>query len=170
MVDLDQDLAEDIIDSLGETGQPPSNGEMLFTCGLSGILEPMENTFFKNKLKKGKTSFKVVLGENGSGKTHLLYCIRDLALRNNFVVSYVELSAKSCPFNDLSLVYKEIVKNLYTPQLGKEVINEEDIGLEALCRSWLEKKKKEIRLSEEPVRETFPIHLTNSCIMRGVSW
>ena len=46
-------------------------------------------------------ALKLVLGENGEGKTHLLYCLRDLALEHGYCVSIVE--AKSAGLGSSSL-------------------------------------------------------------------
>ena len=54
---------------------------------------------------------KLVLGSNGEGKTHLLYCIRELALRKGHLVAMVEaksVGAAMSPF----VFGKELLKQL----------------------------------------------------------
>jgi len=51
----------------------------------------------------------------GDGKTHLLYALSDLALREECVVSLVTLS-KETPFDQLHRLYPKVVAGTYLPQ------------------------------------------------------
>ncbi len=54
----------------------------------------------------------MVVGDYGSGKSHFLYCLQDLAWSRGFAVSKVDLSPVETPYNDQRLVYAAVVRNL----------------------------------------------------------
>ena len=85
---------------------------------------------------------KLVLGSNGEGKTHLLYCIRELALRKGHLVAMVEaksVGAAMSPF----VFGQELLKQLETPSVLNEEYDDEN-PLIHLLREAVEKKKAEI--------------------------
>lgn len=60
---------------------------------------------------------KILTGNYGEGKTHLLNTVFCMAQKKNMAVSMVSLSRET-PFNNLCLIYKKIVQNTYLP--GRE--------------------------------------------------
>jgi hypothetical protein len=134
---LKPDIAKAIIFRLGESGTPPEFGLDSFTVGLEPYLSVLENEYLDSILKMGMSTFKLVVGSYGGGKTHFLYCVRDLAWQCRYVVNYVPLSPIECPFDRLDLVYKRIVQNLTCPPSSFEsLVNPADKGIEALLRVW----------------------------------
>ncbi len=134
---LKPDIAKAIIFRLGESGTPPEFGLDSFTVGLEPYLSVLENEYLDSILKMGMSTFKLVIGSYGGGKTHFLYCVRDLAWQCRYVVSYVPLSPVECPFDRLDLVYKRIVQTLTCPPSSFEsLVNPADRGIEALLRVW----------------------------------
>ena len=130
-------IAKAIIFRLGESGTPPEFGLDSFTVGLEPYLSVLENEYLDSTLKMGMSTFKLVVGSYGGGKTHFLYCVRDLAWQCRYVVSYIPLSPTECPFDRLDLVYKRIVQNLTCPPSSFEsLVNPTDRGIEALLRVW----------------------------------
>ena len=130
-------IAKAIIFRLGESGTPPEFGLDSFTVGLEPYLSVLENEYLDSILKMGMSTFKLVVGSYGGGKTHFLYCVRDLAWQCRYVVSYIPLSPTECPFDRLDLVYKRIVQNLTCPPSSFEsLVNPTDRGIEALLRVW----------------------------------
>ncbi len=134
---LKPDIAKAIIFRLGESGTPPEFGLDSFTVGLEPYLSVLENEYMDSILKMGMSTFKLVVGSYGGGKTHFLYCVRDLAWQCRYLVSYVPLSPVECPFDRLDLVYKRIVQSLTCPPSSFEsLVNPADRGVEALLRVW----------------------------------
>jgi hypothetical protein len=136
-----------IINRLGSTGTPPEIGLEAFTVGLDAYLKTLEEEYLKNLLKTYHFStFKLVVGNYGGGKTHFLYNVRNLAFQNNFVVAYVALNPTECPFDKLELVYKQIINNLEAPsQKAPRLIP----GIEAFIEHWYLQVKEKFNTTEE---------------------
>lgn len=109
---LTQQEAQHIIRKLGESGIPPTRGLEAYTVGMDSILGTLESEYLKGYLRDGGSSFKLVVGEYGSGKSHFLYRLRDVAWANGYVVSRTELSPKECPYDNQLKVYQAVVNNL----------------------------------------------------------
>jgi len=112
---IDPSSARRIIEVVGSSGQPPEWGLNLFTAGLEDYLGVLEEDYLRSFIKEGGASFKMVIGAFGGGKTHSLYCIRDLAWRYDYLVSYCPLSPEESPFYRLEKVYRSMVNNLMLP-------------------------------------------------------
>src|SRR4030095_11013555 len=61
------------------------------------------------------SSFKLVQGTYGAGKTHFLYCVRDLAWRRGLLTAFVTISPKECPFRRPLAVYRAVAQRLERP-------------------------------------------------------
>jgi hypothetical protein len=116
--------AKKIIKSLGESGLPPNQGVAFYNVGNESLLSTLEKEYFEDYLKDGGAAFKLVVGYYGSGKSHFLLCIRDLAWRHNFVVSRTELSPRECPYDDQLAVYKSVARNIIWHSEDKSVSDE----------------------------------------------
>lgn len=108
-------LARQIIAHLGQSGTPPEYGVEWYTVGLDDYLAPIREEYLELMTREGVSSFKLVVGSYGGGKTHFLYCVRDMALHLGYPVIYVPLSPAECPFNQLDLVYRAIMNNIAYP-------------------------------------------------------
>lgn len=139
MDQLDPILAKAIIHKLGSFGTPPEFGIQHFSVGLEQYLKTMETEYLDGILKCNLSSFKLITGNYGGGKTHFLYLMRDLAWKHNYVTSYVSLSATECPFDRLELVYKKIVANITLPLKTEELLKPWETGIEVLLRKWHER-------------------------------
>ncbi len=134
---MDQALARAIINKLGATGTPPEFGIDSFTIGLDEYLRVVEEEYLKGILKFNLSSFKLITGNYGGGKTHFLYSVRDRAFRNNFCVAYVSLNPTECPFDKLELVYRQIAANLMAPHDTERPVEVWEKGIESVIRRWL---------------------------------
>jgi hypothetical protein len=85
----------------------------------------------------GGSSFKLVQGTYGAGKTHFLYCVRDLAWRRGLLASSVTISPKECPFNRPLAIYKAVAQRLELPR-GPD--GEETRGIDDVIRSRLDER------------------------------
>ncbi len=108
---LDSDLANHIIQRLAEGGQPPELGIQHINVGNESYLNILENEYLK-RILKGGSSFKLVEGYFGGGKTHFLFCVRELAWLHGFATSLVELSPQECPYDNSLRVYQAVVRGL----------------------------------------------------------
>lgn len=138
MSTLTQAEARRIIEDLAK-GQPPVNGLDHVTVGLEHQLDVIEREYLGSFVKNGGSSFKLVIGLNGQGKTHFLYCVRDRAWCNGYVVSYVGLSSGKCPFHKLEEVYREITGGLMPPLKPEELWSDER-GIAIFLRRYFQEK------------------------------
>ena len=134
MIGLTQNVARQIIERVGSSGCPPEWGFQFFTAGLDWYLKILEEDYLKTFIKDGGASFKIVVGAYGGGKTHFLYNIRELAWKNNYIVSYCSLSPEESPFYRLEKVYKTVVKNLMYPLTPEELFSGREKGIEAFLK------------------------------------
>ena len=66
-------------------------------------------------LDAGSGGGKIITGNYGEGKTHLLNTVFNMAHSKNMAVSTVSLS-KETPFNRLHMVYQKVALNTYLPK------------------------------------------------------
>jgi hypothetical protein len=151
---LDPRLAKAIIHKLGSFGTPPEFGIEYFSVGVEQYLRVIEEEYLKDILKLNLSSFKLITGNYGGGKTHFLYLVRNLGWRNNYVTSYVTLSPTECPFDRLELVYKRIVLSLRTAADNDVVGKSHDMGIDVLLRTWVTSSEKGNVLAQTPNLES----------------
>jgi hypothetical protein len=138
-------IARKIIETVGGRGTPPEYGYLSFTAGLDPYLKIVGEEYLASFIKQGGSCFKMVVGTYGGGKTHFLYCLRDIAWKNNFVVSYVGLSPRESPFHQLDKVYQVLVKNMKAPLSPEELLSGKESGIVNFMRSWIGQKLQEYR-------------------------
>ena len=115
---LKPELAGHIIQRVGESGQPPEQGITHLNVGNDSYLHILETEYLvRLKHNPRGSSFKLVQGYYGGGKTHFLYCVRDLAWKHGFLTSLVNLSPRECPYDDPVKVYGAVAVNLASPPL-----------------------------------------------------
>ncbi len=105
-------LARHIIEVLGSSGTPPARGVQHFNVGNHSLLEALDEYYLSSYLQEGGAAFKLVVGDYGGGKSHFLYCLRDVAWSRGFAVAKVELSPLETPYNDQWAVYAAVARNL----------------------------------------------------------
>jgi hypothetical protein len=130
---LTQAEAQHIVHKLGESGIPPTRGLEAYSVGIDSLLQTLENEYLRGYLRDGGSSFKLVVGEYGSGKSHFLYRLRDTAWENGYVVSRTELSPKECPYDNQLKVYQAVVSNLIFHDADPNV--EDTCGIEAFLEN-----------------------------------
>ncbi len=146
MTEIAPDVARSIIERVGGSGQPPEYGSHLFTVGLEPYLTVIEKEYLSGFVRQGSSAFKMVVGVYGGGKTHFLYCVRDLAWKHNFVVSYVDLRQGESPFHRLELVYRAIARVIMPPFKDEGFLSgsgEHDPGITNFLRTWYARKFQE---------------------------
>ncbi len=109
--DDQRQVAMHILQRLGEGGQPPEYGLHRINVGNESYLRVLEDEYFRGQLRVG-SSFKLVQGYFGGGKTHFLFCVRALAWSYDFVTALVELSPAECPYDDALKVYQAVARRI----------------------------------------------------------
>lgn len=135
-------LARHILQRLGEGGQPPEYGVTRINVGNETYLRVLEHEYFGHLLRIG-ASFKLVQGYFGAGKTHFLYCVRELAWRRGFVTALVELSPAECPYDDSLKVYRAVARRVAMRPKGPLAAPDQGIG--DLLRSHLDDQLDRLR-------------------------
>ena len=123
-MDLTPSLARQIIEVLGSSGTPPVRGVQHFNVGNHSILAALDEFYLSSYLQDGGAAYKMVIGDYGSGKSHFLYCLRDLAWSRGFAVVKVDLSPVETPYNDQRLVYAAVARNLIWHESDEQAADE----------------------------------------------
>jgi hypothetical protein len=111
--DMSPKEASRIIDAL-RSGIPPSGYVQQFTVGRQA-----EITQLSAKLQNNKPGPLLLKANYGSGKTHLLRFVREVALAENYAVSSVTLDAKSAVrFNRMDQMLGAIWRGLELPRVS----------------------------------------------------
>lgn len=136
--DPDRKLARRILAQMGENGKPPELGISHVNVGNESYLQVIDAAYVGDLISVVEgSSFKLVQGTYGAGKTHFLYCVRDLAWRRGLVAAFVTISPKECPFNRPLAIYKAIAQGLELPR-GSE--GEQARGIDDVIRTKLEER------------------------------
>lgn len=125
---LTQPLARQIIEVLGSSGTPPRRGVNYFNVGNHSILQALDEFYLSSYLQDGGATYKMVIGDYGSGKSHFLYCLRDLAWSRGFAVAKVDLSPVETPYNDQRLVYAAVARNLIWHESDESISDEKGLA------------------------------------------
>ncbi len=133
-------IAAHIIQRLGEGGQPPEFGLSRINVGNESYLNVLEHEYFQSLLKQG-SSFKLVQGYFGGGKTHFLHCVRELAWKYGFAAASVELSPAECPYDDALKVYQNVASHLMLEP--ESITAAPELGICNIIRKVIDKKLDE---------------------------
>jgi hypothetical protein len=129
---LDRVQARRILAQMGENGKPPELGITHVNAGNESYLRVIDTVYFQDLICTDEgSSFKLVQGTYGAGKTHFLYCVRDLAWRRRLLTAFVTISPKECPFNRPLAMYRAIAQRIERPH-GPS--GEQTRGLDDLIR------------------------------------
>ncbi len=123
-LELSKPLARHIIETLGSFGTPPTRGIQHFNAGNHSILDALDRFYLSSYLQDGGAAYKMVVGDYGSGKSHFLYCFRDIAWERNFAVVKVDLSPTETPYNDQRAVYQAVANNIIWHESADSVTDE----------------------------------------------
>jgi hypothetical protein len=134
---IPRSLARHIIEILGSFGTPPTRGIQHFNAGNQSLLDALDEFYLSSYLQEGGGAYKMVIGDYGSGKSHFLYCLRDVAWSRNFAVVNVDLSPVETPYNDQKKVYEAVANNVVWHEEGEGFSDEK--GLTRFLQGTLER-------------------------------
>jgi hypothetical protein len=140
---LSREMALHMLQRMGEAGQPPEQGIRFVNVGNESYLHVLESEYLELLLGRARgSSFKLVQGYFGAGKTHFLYCVRDLAWQHGFIAALVGLSATECPFDRRLSVYRAVASRLALPPAaqGQEPVR----GLPDVLRALVEDRVEQV--------------------------
>lgn len=130
---LTQQEALRIVNSLRK-GVPPPIDVSSFSVGRKNLVDTFDQDL--KTVGQGSSQVRFMNADWGSGKTHSLYLLREIAFRQGFVVSIVTLSQDSCPIHDFMVVYNRIMWNLRTAE------ERNNPALENILDKWLQAIKE----------------------------
>ncbi len=105
--------ARKMLAQMGENGTPPELGISHVNVGNESYLQILDKSYIHDLICEDEgSSFKLVQGTYGAGKTHFLYCVRDLAWRRNLLAAFVTISPKETPLNKPLGVYRAVAQQL----------------------------------------------------------
>jgi P-loop Domain of unknown function (DUF2791) len=145
--ELDRIQARRILAQMGENGKPPELGIAHVNAGNESYLRVIDAAYIQDLICAAEgSSFKLVQGTYGAGKTHFLYCVRDLAWRRRLLSAFVTISPKECPFNRPLAVYRAVAQRIELPPAAS---GDQTRGLDDVIRRCVED-----RVAEDGADET----------------
>src|SRR5262249_34710272 len=116
MSELTAGLARKILNQMGENGKPPELGVSHINVGNESYLALLEKVYVDDLIARADgSSFKLVQGTYGAGKTHFLYCVRDLAWRHDLLCAFVTISPKETTLNKPLSIYSAVARSVQVP-------------------------------------------------------
>lgn len=135
-------LARNIVQRMGETGQPPERGSLYVNVGTEDTLALLRQEYLEPIRELGRnSSFKLVQAPFGGGKTHFLHCLREVGWQEGFATSLVGISPQECPFDDSVSIYKAVARCIELPPESEE--EEPEPGIDVVLRTLIEQRERQ---------------------------
>jgi hypothetical protein len=100
-----------LLERMAQTGTAPEDGCHLFGVGHDDALRRIRQSYLIGRLARGGSAEKFVIGPFGSGKTHFLRQLMELARTLGCVTAEVALN-KEIDFTQSLVVYREVTREL----------------------------------------------------------
>ena len=110
-----------ILEQIAETGHAPDEGCSRFGVGYDDAFERIRTTYLVSAFQRGRSAEKFVIGPFGSGKTHFLRQLMEIASAEDCATAEVRLN-KDIDFTKTLLVYREVAREIHVPgQSGRGI-------------------------------------------------
>jgi len=106
---------------MAEKGHAPSEGCELFGVGYEDVFDTLRREYLKTGFKLGDSSEKFIVGAYGSGKTHFIRHLQEIARQSRCVTSEVQLN-KNIEFTNYLTVFQEVVRKIRLPKVEERGI------------------------------------------------
>ncbi len=123
-----------MIERMAEYGTAPSDGCALFGVGYEDAFARLKAKYLEARFARGDSAEKFVVGPFGSGKTHFLRQLMEVARELGCVTAEVALN-KDLDFTKSLVVYREVAREIRVPG---PVGDGEERGVRALLLACLE--------------------------------
>ena len=145
-------LARQVISHLASSGTPPEEGVELYSVGFDDYIHTLREEYLENLIPKGLSTFKLVIGSYGGGKTHFLYLIRNLARHLGYVVGYVSLSPSEAPFSHMESIAQVLMNAWEFPleAFGMDEHYQYNRGIESFLYFYYTYLLKKLQLHNAP--------------------
>jgi len=117
------------LDHLSSVGTAPLEGCTALGVGYEDAFDRLERMYLADGFERGRSAEKFVIGPFGSGKTHFLRQVMEVARTRACVTAEVALS-KHVDFTRTLMVYSEVAREIRAPESMST-------GVRALLRSAL---------------------------------
>jgi hypothetical protein len=111
---LSNDEILNMIEDMASEGHAPNNGCSLFGVGNDEYINILKEIYIEKRFKRGASAEKFVVGPFGSGKTHFVNQLSEIARQLGCVTSMVSLY-KDVDVTSNYAIYREIVQEIRTP-------------------------------------------------------
>ena len=108
---LSRENAVQILHQLSSTGTPPKGFCRYLTIGFDDTMKNIGDTILDNLLPSRMGSIRVILAENGNGKTHLCNHILEMASSRGLATAEVQMTTDR-NFSNPKEIYRQIAKNI----------------------------------------------------------
>lgn len=123
-----------MFEKMAENGHAPPEGCSLFSVGYEDAFRRLRDKYLIERFSRGGSGEKFVIGPFGSGKTHFLRQLLEIAQDLGCVTSEVPLNT-DLDFTQSLLVYREIVRDLRVP-------NGTEHGIQGLLLAAVERVRR----------------------------
>ncbi|MEQ8187744.1 MAG: BREX system ATP-binding domain-containing protein [Candidatus Eremiobacterota bacterium] len=113
-MDISKDTFITMLERMASFGSAPDEGCSIFGVGYEDAFARIEHKYLNEQFTRGTSSEKFVIGPFGSGKTHFLRQLMEIARDRNCVTSEVVLN-KDIDFSRSIIVYSEVIRELRVP-------------------------------------------------------
>lgn len=120
-----------MIERMAEYGTAPNDGCALFGVGYEDAFERLKRKYLEARFARGDSAEKFVVGPFGSGKTHFLRQLMEIARELGCATAEVALN-KDLDFTKSLVVYREVTREIRVP-------GAEERGIRALLLAALER-------------------------------
>ncbi|HEC64997.1 MAG TPA: hypothetical protein ENI23_06880 [bacterium] len=118
--------SEKILEALRK-GVVPIHHLQRFSVGRNFWLDSIKSDL--DFVRQGASKVRFLSAPYGGGKTHFLSLIKEEALKNRYVVSYVELHSREAPMDRFEIIFPKIMRGI--------VVSEDNKGLEHIFETWV---------------------------------
>jgi Holliday junction resolvase RusA-like endonuclease len=112
-----------MIEDMASEGHAPDDGCTLFGVGNDEYINILKDTYFNHRFKRGGSSEKFIVGHFGSGKTHFVNQLSEVARQMDCVTSTVALN-KNVDVTSNYAIYTEIVREIRPPESKNKGLRE----------------------------------------------
>ena len=111
ILSISKDEARKIIEALRRGGVAKEFAEILTVGRRSWLCSVEDDLKF---IADGGAKTRFLVASYGGGKTHFLTLVKNRAINNNFVVSYIELQSREAPFDKFEIIFSKLIRQLNT--------------------------------------------------------
>ncbi|MBY0552599.1 MAG: ATP-binding protein [Candidatus Obscuribacterales bacterium] len=104
----------DMLETMAQSGTAPESGCHLFGVGYEQAFSRIQKVYVDGQFERGRSAEKFIVGPFGSGKTHFLRQLFELASDCNCARAEVHLN-KDVDFTQRLIVYREVARAITAP-------------------------------------------------------